>query len=85
LIVYLSYFQTKNEKGNIMALTEEEKAIKKEYAGYKRKVTELAGEMHDIVEDTIWTDYTRLGELSTKIVEAMKPVEEFKAKHDFLK
>lgn len=68
-----------------MALTEEQKAIKKEFAGYKRKVTELAGEMHDIVEDTIWTDYTKLAGLSAQIEEAMKPVEEFKAKHDFLK
>jgi hypothetical protein len=68
-----------------MALTEEQKEIKKQYAGYKRKVTELAGIMHDIVEDTIWTEYTKLGELSSQIEEAMKPVLEFKAKHDFLK
>ncbi len=68
-----------------MALTEEQKAIKKQYAGYKRKVTELAGVMHDIVEDTIWTEYTKLGELSSQIEEAMKPVLEFKEKHDFLK
>jgi uncharacterized coiled-coil DUF342 family protein len=68
-----------------MALTEEQKAIKKEYAGYKRKVTEIAGEIHDIVEDTIWVDYTKLPELSEKIQEAMKPVLEFKAQHDFLK
>lgn len=68
-----------------MALTEEQKAIKKEFAGYKRKVTEVAGEIHDIVEDTIWTDYTRLPELSEKIGEMMKDVNDFKAKHDFLK
>ena len=68
-----------------MALTEEQKEIKKEYAGYKRKVTELAGEIHDIVEDTIWTDYTRLVELSQAVEKAMEPVLEFKDKHDFLK
>jgi len=68
-----------------MALTEEQKAIKKEFAGYKRKVTELAGEMHDIVEDTIWTDYVKLADLSQKIEEAMKPVLDMKAQHDFLK
>jgi hypothetical protein len=68
-----------------MPLTEEQKATKKEYAGYKRKVTELAGEMHDIVEDTIWTDYTKLAGLSAQIEEAMKPVLEMKAKYDFLK
>jgi hypothetical protein len=68
-----------------MALTEEQKEIKKEYAGYKRKVTELAGVMHDIVEDTIWTEYDKLGDLSSQIEDAMKPVLEMKSKYDFLK
>ncbi len=68
-----------------MALTEEQKEIKKEYAGYKRKVTEIAGEVHDIVEDTIWTDYDKLPSLSEAIQKAMEPVLELKAKHDFLK
>lgn len=68
-----------------MALTEEQKEIKKQFAGYKRKVTEIAGEIHDIVEDTIWTDYVRLPELSEQIAVAMKDVNEFKAQHDFLK
>ncbi len=68
-----------------MALTEEQKEIKKQFAGYKRKVTEIAGEIHDIVEDTIWVDYVKLPELSEKIQEAMKDVTEFKAQHDFLK
>jgi len=68
-----------------MALTEEQKEIKKEYAKYKRKVTEIAGEIHDIVEDTIWVDYDKLAKLSQDIEAAMQPVLEFKAKHDFLK
>ncbi len=63
----------------------DEKELKKQYAGYKRKVTELAGEIHDIVEDTIWTNYTELARLSSAIEEAMKPVNEMKAKYDFLK
>lgn len=63
----------------------DEKELKKEYAGYKRKVTELAGEIHDIVEDTIWTNYTQLAPLSAQIEEAMKPVIEMKQKYDFLK
>lgn len=66
-------------------LTDEQKAIKKEYAGYKRKVTEIAGVIHDIVEDTIWTDYDKLSGLSKELEEAMVPVKEFKAQHDFLK
>jgi len=66
-------------------LTDEQKAIKKEFAGYKRKVTEIAGEIHDIVEDTIWTDYSKLPQLSQKVQEAMVNVNEFKAQYDFLK
>jgi len=68
-----------------MALTEDQKIIKKEYAGYKRKVTEIAGDIHDIVEDTIWNDYKKLIELSQKVQVAMEPVLEYKAKYDFLK
>jgi hypothetical protein len=63
----------------------DEKELKKEYAGYKRKVSEIAGEIHDIVEDSIWTDYVKLTELSVKIEEAMIPVNEMKQKYDFLK
>lgn len=68
-----------------MALTEEQKEIKKQFAGYKRKVTEIAGVMHDIVEDTIWTEYTKLAELSKQIEVAMEDVNNFKAQYDFLK
>ncbi|MEA3497970.1 MAG: CCE_0567 family metalloprotein [Campylobacterota bacterium] len=68
-----------------MALTQEQKEIRKQYAGYKRKVTEVAGEIHDIVEDTIWTEYVKLPELSLKVQELMKDVVSFKAQHDFLK
>lgn len=68
-----------------MALTQEQKEIKKEYAGYKRKVTEIAGVIHDIVEDTIWVEYDKLPQLSQELQEAMVPVLDFKSKHDFLK
>lgn len=68
-----------------MKLTDEQKEIKKQFAKYKRIVVEYAGEVHDIVEDTIWSDYVKLPELSQKIAIAMKDVNEFKAQHDFLK
>jgi len=68
-----------------MVLTDEQKAIKKEYAGYKRKITEIAGQIHDIVEDTLWSDYDMLPELSQKIQDSMKEMLDFKSKHDFLK
>ena len=51
-----------------MELTAEQKELKKELAKYKRKVVELAGEVHDIVEDSIWTDYVRLAKLSEEFV-----------------
>ena len=68
-----------------MALTPEQKEIKKEFATYKRKVTEIAGVIHDIVEDTIWTDYDKLPALSQELGEKMQELLEFKQKHDFLK
>jgi len=68
-----------------VGLTEEQKEIKKQFAGYKRRVTEVAGEIHDIVEDTIWTDYVRLPELSAKIAVLMDELNAFKAQYDFLK
>ncbi len=75
----------KFKKGETMGLTDEQKEIKKEFAGYKRKVTEVAGEIHDIVEDSIWTDYVKLPELSAKIGTLMGELNAFKAQHDFLK
>lgn len=68
-----------------MAFSEEEKELKKELAKYKRKVVELAGVMHDIVEDTIWTDYEKLPDISQEIIVAMKDVNDFKEQHPFLK
>lgn len=68
-----------------MPLTQEQKEIKKQLAGYKRKVTETAGVIHDIVEDTIWTEYDKLPELSQIIQAQMQEVIDFKSKHDFLK
>jgi len=46
---------------------------------------EIAGVIHDIVEDSIWVDYQKLSGLSNDIEVAMKVVTEFKAKHAFLK
>lgn len=64
---------------------EEQKEIKKELATYKRKISEIAGEIHDIVEDRIWSDYAMLPSLSEDIQKSMKEMLEFKAQYDFLK
>lgn len=66
-------------------LTPEQKEKKKELAKYKRKVVEKAGVMHDIVEDTIWTDYVKLPQLSEEIALAMKDVESFLDEHPYLR
>lgn len=63
----------------------DEKEIKKIFAGAKRKVVEIAGEIHDIVEDTIWVDYDKLPILSNKIQEAMVEVERMREEYEFLK
>ena len=68
-----------------MELTNEQKELKKELAKFKRKVVELAGEVHDIVEDSIWTDYVRLPKLSEDIDSAMNIVNEFLEQHPYLK
>jgi hypothetical protein len=62
----------------------DEKEIKKQYAGCKRKVIEIAGEIHDIVEDTIWTQYDKLPILSQKIQEAMVDVVKMRTQYSFL-
>lgn len=68
-----------------MELNEEQKALKKELAKHKRKISEIAGQIHDIVEDTLWSDYDVLPELSQNIQDSMKEMLDFKSKHDFLK
>jgi hypothetical protein len=39
---------------------------------------EIASEIHDIVEDTVWTDHVKLPELSQKLVAAVDEVHSFK-------
>ncbi|WP_084029426.1 CCE_0567 family metalloprotein [Lebetimonas sp. JH292] len=34
--------------------------LKKEIGKRKRKAVELAGQIHDIVEDTLWVDYNKI-------------------------
>jgi len=55
-----------------------DKEKKKEYAKLKRLAVEVASEIHDIVEDTLWSDFEKMPELSQKLVDACKVAEEFK-------
>jgi len=62
-------------------MTEEAKTMKKELAKRKRMAVEIASEIHDIVEDTLWTDYTKMTGLSEKLIVAVQEANDFKAEH----
>lgn len=62
-------------------MSEEAKAIKKELAKRKRMAVEIASEIHDIVEDTLWTDYVKMPELSQKLIAAVEEANTFKAEN----
>ena len=49
---------------------DELKALQKNARKKKRIATEYASEVHDIVEDRLWTDYDKLIEVSQKTYEA---------------
>jgi len=60
-------------------MSEDIKEKKKELAKYKRLAVEIASEIHDIVEDTLWTDAVRMPELSEKLLTAVNKANAFKA------
>jgi len=62
-------------------MSEETKTLKKELAKRKRLAVEIASEIHDIVEDTLWTDYTKMPELSEKLFAAVEEANTFKAEN----
>ncbi|MBN2816554.1 MAG: hypothetical protein JXQ67_07695 [Campylobacterales bacterium] len=60
---------------------EEKKELKKELAKRKRMAVEIASEIHDIVEDTLWTDYIKMSELSEKLIVAVEEANSFKTEN----
>jgi len=62
-------------------MSEETKALKKEWAKRKRMAVEIASEIHDIVEDTLWVDYIKMPELSEKLKKAVEEANTFKAEN----
>jgi tRNA nucleotidyltransferase (CCA-adding enzyme) len=58
---------------------EEKKELKKELAKRKRMAMDIASQIHDIVEDTLWADYDKMPQLSEKLVAAVKEANTFKA------
>jgi len=59
-------------------MSEDVKVLKKEYAKRKRIAVEIASEIHDIVEDTLWVDYIKMPELSQKLIVAVEEANSFK-------
>ncbi|HZF70659.1 CCE_0567 family metalloprotein [Sulfuricurvum sp.] len=54
---------------------------KKELAKLKRFAVEIASEIHDIVEDTVWTNHVKMPELAQKLYEAVEKANNYKAEH----
>ncbi len=54
---------------------------KKELATLKRKATEVASRIHDIVEDTLWSEYRELEPLAREIIVACDKYHTFKKEH----
>ena len=48
----------------------------------KRQATEIASQIHDIVEDTLWTEYNELPILSAQLVKACEAYYAFKKEQD---
>lgn len=54
---------------------------KKELAKLKRLAMDIASEIHDIVEDTVWTNHVKMPELAEKLYNAVEKANNYKAEH----
>ncbi|MFA5215673.1 CCE_0567 family metalloprotein [Sulfuricurvum sp.] len=54
---------------------------KKELAKLKRLAVEIASEIHDIVEDTVWTNHVKMPQLAEKLYNAVEKANRYKAEH----
>ena len=43
----------------------------------KRIIMEIAGQIHDVVEETLWQDYVQLPELSEKLIALIEDLKAF--------
>ncbi len=60
----------------------EDKEKKRELAKLKRQASDIASRIHDIVEDTLWSEYKELEPLSQQIVQAVENYYSFKKEHN---
>lgn len=58
-----------------------EEEPRKELATLKRKASEIASKMHDIVEDTLWSEYKELKPLAEELIEACEKYSIYKKEH----
>ena len=63
-------------------MSEETADMKKELARLRRLASDIASEIHDIVEDTLWTDYGKLEGLGKSLAEACETALAYKKEHD---
>jgi hypothetical protein len=63
-------------------MSDNEKDLKREYAKLKRLAVEIASEIHDIVEDTLWTNYVNMPALAEKLKIAVQEANDFKDQHN---
>ena len=59
-------------------MSQDNAEVKRELAKLKRLAVEIASEIHDIVEDTLWTNYIKMPELSEKLKIAVEKANSFK-------
>jgi hypothetical protein len=62
-------------------MSESTQELKKELAKRKRMAIEIASEIHDIVEDSLWVDFDKMPGLSEKLVAAVQDANRFKAEN----
>jgi hypothetical protein len=62
-------------------MSEEAKELQKELAKRKRMAIDIASQIHDIVEDTLWVEYVKMPGLAEKLVTAVEEANRFKADH----
>jgi hypothetical protein len=53
----------------------------KAMAKKKRIIMELAGKIHDVVEDSLWQDYPKLSELSAELIVLIDELNQFQKTH----
>ncbi len=54
---------------------------KRELARLKRLASEVAAKIHDVVEETLWSDYKLLDPLSRELIEACEKYYAYKREH----